>query len=287
MEKNCTSILDCKEKKICSFIKNGYIIFDCRKCGQRFSEIKDSLNHVAEVYSDHYFFEGKAGYPDYLIQKDLLYNYGKRYAKIISRFSSPGRLLDVGCAAGFIMKGFEDSLWKVEGLEPNNTMASYGRENLNLKISTGSLETFSTSEKFDMVTMIQVIGHFYDLDKALARVKSLLNTDGLVLVESWNMKSTVAKLMGKQWHEYSPPSVVHWFSDESLSALFSFYGFDLIAKGYPPKRINLKHAISLVQEKTPNFYYKKKVFAILNRTFGKWTIKYPPIDLKWYLFKKK
>lgn len=284
MKKICESILSCNQEKTILFEKNGYKIFACKKCDQRFSEIKDAENHVSQVYSDEYFFEGKAGYPNYLNEKELLYNYGKRYAKIVSKYKKPGKVLDTGCAAGFILKGFIDSGWSGAGIEPNNTMANYGRNKLKLNITTGSLEAFESAEKFDLINLIQVIGHFYDLDKAILKIAHLLNENGFVLVESWNMKSGIAKLMGKNWHEYSPPSVIHWFSDETLSDLFGQYGFELVAKGYPPKKINIEHAISLIEEKSFNFLFKKRIFTFLNKLFGKYNVNYPPLDLKWYLF---
>jgi Zn ribbon nucleic-acid-binding protein len=287
MRKVCNSIINCKQDKIYLFKKNDYKIFECKKCGQRFSEIKDSENHVAKVYSDEYFFEGKAGYPNYLNENELLYNYGKRYSKIVSKYVEPGKVLDTGCAAGFILKGFVDSGWTGIGIEPNNTMADYGRNKLNLNIASGSLETYESEEKFDLINLIQVIGHFYDLDKAILKLTDLLSVDGLVLVESWNMKSALAKLRGKNWHEYSPPSVIHWFSDETLTDLFEYYGFELVAKGYPPKKINIEHAFSLIEEKTFNFFLKKRLFNFLSKSFGKYNTNYPPLDLKWYLFKKR
>ena len=111
----------------------------------------------------------------------------------------------MGCAAGFILRGFKDSGWDVYGIEPNETMAGYGRIELNLNITTGSLETYQSFQQFDLVNLIQVIGHFYDIDTALIKLSGLVKQNGLVLVESWNMKSTIAKVMGKNWHEYSPP----------------------------------------------------------------------------------
>ncbi len=139
IKKTCASILNCSEKKNILFTKNGYEIFECEKCSQRFSEIKDSKNHVSKVYSDEYFFEGKAGYPNYLDEKDILYNYGLEYAKIISKFVTPGKVLNVGCAAGFILKGFVNSGWQAKGIEPNDTMASYGRNELKLNIRLGRM----------------------------------------------------------------------------------------------------------------------------------------------------
>jgi len=286
MKKTCDSILNCKEEKIILFEKNDHKIFECRKCGHRFSEIKDFKNHIAKVYSDAYFFDGREGYPNYLKEKELLYNYGKRYAKIISKYMAPGKVLNVGCASGFILKGFVDSGWEGFGIEPNNTMANYGRKELNLNITTGSIETCEIPQRFDLINIIQVIGHFYDLDKAILKLRDLLNANGFVLVESWNMESAIAKFLGKNWYEYSPPSVIHWFSDKTLTGLFNYYGFELVAKGYPPKKINIKHALSLIEEKTLNFFFKKRLFNFMNQSFGRFNINYPPFDLKWYLFRK-
>jgi 2-polyprenyl-3-methyl-5-hydroxy-6-metoxy-1,4-benzoquinol methylase len=116
------------------------------------------------------FFEGKQGYPNYLDAKDLLIQYGINYAKLVCKYANHGKVLGVGCAAGFILKGFEQSGWDCYGIEPNETMATYGRDNLNLNIISGDLETFKSIEKFDLIIMIQVIGHLYDVDKALLKV---------------------------------------------------------------------------------------------------------------------
>jgi len=287
MEKNVESTFCCNGEKKFLFEKNDYKILECEKCRQRFSGIKDFKNHITGVYSDDYFFEGKAGYPNYLKGKEMLYEYGKSYAAIVSKFMKPGKVLDVGCAAGFILKGFIESGWKGVGIEPNNTMASYGKRELNLNIQTGSLETFESEEKFDLIDMIQVIGHFYEMNEVMQKLKTNLAEHGMVLVESWNMESGYANLMGKNWHEYSPPSVIRWFSDDTLCNLFEKIGFRLVAKGFPPKKINISHALSLIDEKTFYFPLKKWLFRFLNSIFGKLNLYYPLRDLKWYLFKQK
>ena len=286
MNRYCGNITGCGEDRITCFEKNSYPVFECEKCGHRFVKVKDTNNHIDKVYSDRYFFGGGDGYPNYLAEQNILYKNGVRYAKIISGYIKPGSVLDTGCAAGFILKGFKDSGWNCKGIEPNETMATYSRDKLNLDVTVGSLETYKTDQKFDLVNMIQVIGHFYDIDKALLNTSTLLNQGGFVLIESWNMKSIAAKLMGKNWHEYSPPSVIQWFSDRTLEQLLNYYGFILIKKGLPSKRINVRHALSLIEDKTPNFIFKKQLIKLLNNSLGKLNLKYPPVDVKWYLFKK-
>lgn len=286
MKKSCSSFNSCQEEKVLLLTKKGFPIKECKTCGHRFTQLQSTENHLEEVYSDDYFFAGKDGYPDYLREKDLLYRSGLNYAKILKRYTKPGRILDVGCAAGFILKGLEKSGWTCFGVEPNDTMASYGRRELGLDIKTGGLETYESAEKFDVINLIQVIGSLYDLDKSLLTISSLLNKDGLVMVESWDMKSLAAKIQGKNWHEYCPPSVITWFSDKTLDQLFNYYGFELVAKGRPVKRININHGLSLVDESFPNFPLKKGILKFFSRTVGKYNVRYPPVDLKWYLFRK-
>jgi SAM-dependent methyltransferase len=283
--KKCDSYIDCKEGRSTLFLKKEYVITECTTCGHRFTEISDRRSHLATVYSDNYFFAGEDGYPNYLHDKDLLYKEGIRYARLISKYRDPGKVLDVGSAAGFILKGFEQSGWSCQGLEPNETMAAYGRNILHLDVKTGALETFETEEKFDLVNLIQVIGHIYDLDKALENVKHLLKREGLVLVESWNMKSVIARVLGKRWPEYSPPSVVHWYSDKTLAELFNYHGFKLVTKGYSIKKISAHHALSFIEGKISNLILRKLIDSS-NRLIGKFSFIYPFFDVKWYIFKK-
>jgi SAM-dependent methyltransferase len=285
MNPTCLTNLSCNSTTHQLFLINGIPIIECDTCHHRYADIGNLDNHLEEVYSDEYFFEGKAGYPNYLESKDLLIKAGNRYARLISGYAEKGTMLDVGSAAGFIMKGFEMEGWKCYGVEPNDTMASYGRENFHFDIQTGSLENYTSEQKFDLVSMIQVIGHFYDLHQAIRNVKDLLKPNGLVLIESWNMKSLIAKLLGRRWHEYSPPSVLHWFSDTTIKQLFEKQGFRLIAKGHPVKKINVRHAVSLLDEKLPKFAFKKQILKQADILAGKYSVIYPLHDLKWYLFK--
>jgi SAM-dependent methyltransferase len=266
------------------FKKNNYDILECRHCSFKFIPLIHSDEAVNAIYSDAYFFDGGVGYPNYLKQKETLINHGKWYANLISKYRPVGSVLDSGAAAGFILKGFVDSGWLGTGIEPNQSMAKYGIENLNLDIRIGTWENCEIFEKVDLVNLIQVIGHFYDLTKTIEKIKLILKPGGIVLIESWNADSNYARLMGFNWHEYSPPSVLRWFSDKSLKHLFEDNGFKLLANGYPPKKISLSHGLSLLNEKTMRFPLKKQIFKLLEKLVGKVTIAYPLRDVKWYLF---
>ncbi|MCU0721301.1 MAG: class I SAM-dependent methyltransferase [Pirellula sp.] len=270
------------------FEKDGYWIRHCTDCKYQYLESPPEADHVAKVYGDEYFFGGGAGYPDYVSSGELVRDHGNRYAKIFNRHMKPGRVLDVGAAAGFFLSGLLDNGWTGDGLEPNAKMSSYGRTELGVNVVQGALETLPSElsgQPYDLLTMVQVVPHFYDVHTAFRVAGSITSVGGFWLVETWNAESLSARLFGRQWHEYSPPSVVRWFSPKNLTILCEAYGFRPVASGRPSKWISGAHAKSLLRYKLPRFPMRLgKHF--LRLVPDRMRIPYPSEDLIWMLFKK-
>ena len=269
------------------FEKHGVPIHECPTCSHRFAQPPESDGHVERVYGDDYFFGGGAGYDDYLSESTLLRAHGLRYAKRLARHIEPGTVLDVGAAAGFVLQGFCDGGWSGQGLEPNDAVAKYGRETLGLNIHTGSLEDFSSAEPFDLVSMIQVMGHFVDPREAADKVSSLVKPGGHCLIETWNVRSWTARAFGHSWHENSPPSVLQWFSPETTTALFGEFGFTPVAKGIPQKWLNAGHAKSLLRHKASESFLAKLASGAAAVIPDSLNLPYPSEDLFWVLLRRK
>ena len=124
-----------------AFMKSGYRILECPGYDHLFTDFSSPADNVFKIYSDRYFFDGGEGYPNYLEEEKLLIRHGEYYAKKIKRYINPGNVLDIGSAAGFILKGFENLGWKGTGIEPNETMVRLLSEVLNLELHQGTLET--------------------------------------------------------------------------------------------------------------------------------------------------
>ncbi len=270
----------CSSASSGAFEIKGFAIRDCVNCRHRFAEIAADESHVAANYDDAYFNGGGAGYADYTAEADLLRKRGRMYAGKIARFAQRGRMLDVGAAAGYILKGFADSGWNGMGLEPNASMATFGREQLGLDMRQGSLESLDTDERFDLVSMIQVAAHFFDQKTAFETAYKLLSKDGLLLIETWNRDSISARLFGKNWHEYSPPSVLHWFSKTGLTSFLNGLGFERIGGGWPSKKISGGHVRSLLKYRLGDNFLLKAIPE-------KFNFPYPSEDLFWALYKKR
>ena len=275
----------CSGETIRLFQTNGYWIRECIACGHRLADIMPEAGHVGQVYGDHYFFGDVDGYPDYLSEEALLTATGRRYGQLVKSYLSPGTLLDVGCAAGFLSKGFQEAGWEVLGLEPNARMAEHARQQ-GIEVITGSLEDFHTIERFDLIVMIQVVPHLFNLHNALDAAVALTKPGGFWLIETWDRDSLTARIFGHRWHEYSPPSVLHYFSREGLGRLVQRYGFDPIAHGRPIKRLNGQHAKSLLKHNLSGEFLSWLVKAGIILIPDTMVLPYPSFDLFWMLAQK-
>lgn len=237
--------------------------------------------HVAEIYGDDYFFGGGAGYDDYLQQKELLTNRGTEYANLLAQHCMPGRVLDVGSAAGFFLRGFLDCGWEGVGVEPNQRLSKVARDEMHIDSCCTTFEDFASGSSFDAITMVQVILHFIDPLASINKGYDLLKPGGFLLIETWDRASWEASILGSRWHQYSPPSVLHWFTKTEFADLLKKNGFSVIATGHPPRRIRVGHAKSLIKCK-----YGRLAASTLAWLPDRLTLPYPADDLIWLLARR-
>lgn len=181
----------------------------------------------------------------------MLVAHGKKYARLLKRHCSAETptILDIGCAAGFLLKGFEEEGWRGVGIDANQTMVDYGKKQLGLDLRCQTIEkyAFNESERIDAAMMVQVLPHLSDPLAAIETVHKMLNEDGLVLIETWNYQSLTARAFRQSWHEYNPPSVLHWFSKSGLQSVLKESGFEIIKTGRPTKWISVGNGVSLIK----------------------------------------
>ena len=266
----------------------GYWIRRCHRCAHQFAELDTTEGHIDRIYNDQYFFGGGAGYQNYLGEERLLVDRGRWYGRLMTGYCQPGAVLDIGAASGFTLQGLREAGWHCFGIEPNAAQAGYARERFGLNVEAASLENWSTARTFDLVTMLQVLPHFLDPVQALTKcAEELLGCGGYLLIETWNRDSWTARLWGKSWHEYSPPSVLHWFSKDSIVSLSNELGFDYVAHGRPSKWINGEHAKSLLRSKADVSFGNRLLASLARMVPDSLSIPYPAVDLFWILLRRR
>ena len=208
-------------------------IVRCAECGLVYTLPRLPTARLVEMYQDAYWRSPKArsfGYTDYLRERDRYLRTFRLRSKVIDRYKpASGRVLDVGCAAGFFLKVMEEKGWETTGVDISAPMAAFARQELNLNVFSGTLEQQQFEEQsFDVITLWDVIEHLDDARAVLASARRLLKHDGILVLETQNVESMFARFMGRRWHHYKYEEHLWHFSPKTLSSLLALEQFEVV-----------------------------------------------------------
>lgn len=203
--------------------KDAIDIIRCRHCGLIFTEKMQQHEDLLKHYSDEYF-------EPYL--KTEAIHLKKRFSKRIEEIKGlvfPGRLLDIGCGAGFFLQLAAQTGYTVKGVEISPYAVDYARNKLGLPVFMGELEAADlTPESFDIVTLWHILEHVRDPKAFLGQVNRLLKVNGLLAVEVPNIGSSAARVAGTNWELMAPKEHFYYFDSTTLQQYLEEAGFIVI-----------------------------------------------------------
>ena len=216
------------------FEDGPFSVVTCGACGLTY--VTPRLNDASlleEVYDEGYWSSNAAkvrGYTDYRADEPLyLKTYRRRMSVVRRHFPRPGRVLDIGCAAGYFLKVAQDEGWDVTGLEPSDTIRPVARGLIGAHNVHGGLlgEVALEPASFDLVTLWDVIEHIPAPVAALREVRKLLKPGGKLLIETQNVDSRAAKVLGKRWQHYKHAEHIYHFNPKTVTRLLDEAGFEI------------------------------------------------------------
>ena len=129
------------------------------------------------------------------------YGLGDSHRLILAAIPDGARVLDVGCAGGYLARALAQRGISTVGIEPDPTMAAEAEEHCE-RVYRATVEEAQTlpelqAERFDVVIYGDVLEHLVDPLGALRWARGLLTDSGLIVV--------------------SIPNVAHWSVRWSLA----------------------------------------------------------------------
>ncbi len=127
-----------------------------------------------------------------------------------------GRMLDVGCGGGGVLKLAEECGWQAEGVDFDPDAVANARRK-GLSVREGSLEDQHYPENsFDLVLMSHVIEHVHDPLGTLREIHRVLRPGGTLAVTTPNASSWGHRHFGRDWRGLEPPRHLQIFSSPNL-----------------------------------------------------------------------
>lgn len=211
-------------------MKDGYDIVQCQSCGVLFRADLPDSDSLREIYGAAYFAAsagdtGGQGYADYLGEEANHRANARARLRLLERHLAPGRLLDVGCAAGFFLDEARGAGWDGQGVEVSSGMVDHGQNQLGLSVHAAPFADVELDAgTFDAVTMWDYIEHSADPAGDLRHASRLLRSGGVLALSTGDARSMIARLSGSRWHLLTPRHHNFFFTRPSLQQAFTNAG---------------------------------------------------------------
>lgn len=214
----------------------------CRACGTVFDTQPPSADEIESLYEGraYYVKDGATaeelagrdelwGYPDdYLADRDNIDAKFDRILEHLERYTTPGRLLDVGAGPGFLVARAQKHGWDAVGVDLNEWATQYARDELGVEVRHGRLgpDTFADDEVFDAITMMDVVEHVPDPDSLLGEAAKRVRPGGAIALLTPDAGAFVSRALGRRWPEVRRPGEhTVLFSVAGLAAALARHGF--------------------------------------------------------------
>ncbi len=212
-----------------------YAVVQCEQCRLVQIEPKPTPEVLADLYGQSYFKSPSAkdsGYQDYVGEWENYLRTFRRRFRCVRRFLDPGgALLEVGMACGAFLrvlqeKGFTD----LHGVDVSEFAVQHGRSVLEkgTDLRVGSLGDQPFDRRFDTVVMWDVVEHLADPLAELRHVRTLMNPEAHLILETQDVGSMLARVSGLRWHMFKFPEHIYHFDRYTIRKLLDEAGFRVV-----------------------------------------------------------
>jgi len=174
--------------------------------------------------------------------------FGLRLRLLNKHAPKKGKLLDVGCYAGFFLKIARDDGWEAVGIEPTIGGARFAIETLGLDVRITTLEEAQCeSEGYDALALLEVIEHVPDPNAVLREANRVVKPGGLILVETPTIDNWAVRLLRGKWRHFIDGHF-WFFSEKTLAALLEKHGFDVVEAVRMGRYTSIRHIAGVLRQ---------------------------------------
>ena len=217
----------------------------------------------AESIEAHYRSKFEAG--NYQLLRDNAERYKKIYrdgARLIGSYlQRQGRtfaglkVLDIGTFTGEFLEVMQEMDADVYGLELQSEAVEIANQKLPGRVLKADVhDTIYPQIDFDLITLSGLIEHVVDPELMLGRVFELLKPGGLIMLQTPNSASLLARLMRQYWPPYSPVEHIYIYGRGALERSLTQHGFRGIEYHPHVKWLAVEYIYEQFQNFGPEFY---------------------------------
>lgn len=222
---NLISCPICRRKDFRVFYKSAKRqVVGCKHDGLVFVNPQPTKSQVLSLYGSKYF----KNFDPYLKNRQAHLAYFNKKLDQIEKRISKGKVLDVGCATGFLLEEAKKRGWQELGVDVSSFAVNYcWKQGLLVKKGTIAEIRFP-NKSFNVVTSLQTIEHEIDPLEHLKEIYRILSPGGMAVLTTPDHNALTRKLMGKGWFGYRHKEHLFFFTRKTLGVLFKKAGFSKV-----------------------------------------------------------
>ena len=216
-------------------IDKSWSLRRCGNCGLHFTTPTPSDADITRLYSGNFHVELRADGQTELIFGEKF----RRYIAVLRKHLPAGRVVDVGCATGLLVRMLKDLGYDAEGIELHPLSAAWGREHYKVEIKTTPLEQQPYAPNtLQAMIMTDVLEHTQNPLNFLKIAGEMLVDDGLLFISFPDITSLEARYThlltratkGREnWRNCHIPLHVWEFTRRTAELLFDRAGFTVLS----------------------------------------------------------
>jgi 2-polyprenyl-3-methyl-5-hydroxy-6-metoxy-1,4-benzoquinol methylase len=146
--------------------------------------------------------------------------------KLIRKYKAKGKLFDLGVGWGHFLLAGQMLGYDVSGIEISEQPYLYAKNDLKLPVEHIDFFKMPESNKFDVLTMWDVLEHIDRADTVIEKCSKLINEGGYIVIQVPQIDSYIAKKYGADWKMMGLDHV-NYFSKKTLTELLEKNGFNV------------------------------------------------------------
>lgn len=232
--------------------KNGYRIYRCTDCGLGRTELEGDYESFVRNHYNKGYFTGdptKSAYINYKEDKPFIVRNMRQFLRHVKKYKASGRLLDVGCALGFFVELSRQQGFDAYGFDPSSYAVGEARNLVGKdRIVHGTIGSVSYPVRsFDIITMFDVFEHLNDPGRDIAKLKSLLKDNGILVIATGDTDSVMARVLKRKWTFYVPPQHLFFFNKKNMVALLAKHHLRVVRWFRIGKWLSLRYVLHLAR----------------------------------------
>lgn len=224
------SCLVCQHEQLFQFKKRGFDYYRCTSCGL-LSTFPLPDGATIEAHYAKAFIEGNYGLSRFYMKDYMrIYNdFVKKLEHTLQSYNmklSGSKVLDIGCFTGELLELLQEKGADVYGLElQEEAVAIANRKLPGRVIKADVFSNVFPETRFDVIIMAGLIEHVVDPTTLLKRSYEMLRPGGVLMLQTPNSSSLLARMFGKYWPPCAPVEHIHLFSKNSIRKHLGTIGF--------------------------------------------------------------